>query len=319
MQAHFSEDLEKRFLLSLALTTLILIAEVIGGVWSRSLALLSDSAHVFMDLFAIGLSFLALRLSALPPDDRHTYGYHRLEVLAALGNGLSLLALSAGIFYEAYQRWRSPAQVRSLGMLLVAAVGLALNLVVAQLLGSHRHRAGVGPHAREDLNVRSAFLHVLGDILASLGVIAAGLVILLTGWETADPLAGALIGGIILISSGRVLRSSLHILIEGVPEGLSLQRVAETMSAVPGICGVHDLHVWSLCSGHVALSAHVVPAAEDPGRDDVLREMMQRRLMEELGIAHTTLQLEHDDCGQGQMSFSSTAASTSPRRLRSNA
>jgi cobalt-zinc-cadmium efflux system protein len=319
MKAHSSEDLEKRFLLALALTALVLIAQVVGGVWSRSLALLSDSAHVFLDLFAIGMSFLALRLSALPPDDRHTYGYHRLEVLAALANGLSLVGLSAGIFYEAYLRWRTPTQVRSLGMLSVAALGLCVNLIVALMLARHRHPAAIGPHAREDLNVRSAFLHVLGDVLASVGVIAAGLIILLTGWEAADPLASAVIGVIILISSGRVLRSSLHILIEGVPEGLSLQQVADALSEVPKVRGVHDLHVWSLCSGHVALSAHVVCSSEDRDQDHALRLTMQERLMAEFGIAHTTLQLERDDCGQGQTSPSSLTVPASSRRLRSSA
>ena len=198
---HNSHHVERRFLLSLVLTGLILVAEVITGLWTGSLALLSDAAHVFLDAFALGMSYVALRLAALPADDRHTYGFHRLQVLAALANGATLLLVAFEILREAWERFRYPTPVLAGPMLAVAVVGLVANLVVALMLREHDHH---------DLNVRSAFLHVLGDALASIGVIVAGIVIAVTGWTLIDPLVSVLIGLIILIGSGRVLRESLH-------------------------------------------------------------------------------------------------------------
>ena len=258
MKPHPNNGVEKRFLISIVLTALILVAEIIGGLWTGSLALLSDAAHVFMDIFALGLSFLALRLSALPADDRHTYGYHRLEVLAALANGLTLGVIAIGIFSEAIQRWQNPEPIKSTEMLVIAVIGLVVNLVVAFVLGGHDHDHDEAAHGREDVNVKSAFLHVVGDAVSSVGVIVAAVLIGLTGAPWIDPLMSVLIGVIILLSSGRVLKSSLHILVEGVPEGLSVTQVSQAMADVMGVAEVHDLHVWSLCSGHVALSAHVV-------------------------------------------------------------
>ena len=209
----------------MALTALILVAEVGGGLWTGSLALLSDAAHVFLDVFALGMSYVALRLAALPPDDRHTYGFHRMQVLAALFSGATLLLVAFEIFREAWDRFHHPAPVLVGPMLVVAIVGLVVNLVVALVLREHDHH---------DLNVRSAFLHVVGDALASVGVIAAGIIILLTGWTLADPLVSVLIGLIILLGSGRVLREAVHILAEGMPEGIKASTVAEAMGGVPG-------------------------------------------------------------------------------------
>ena len=170
VKPHTNPGVQRRFLIALALTALILMAEVVGGLWTRSLALVSDAAHVLLDLFAIALSYLALRL-ALPPDDRHTYGYHRLEVLAALANGLTLLAVAGGILRESFQRWRSPQAVRSLEMLVIAVIGLLVNVAVAFLLTAKAHS---GTTQRIDLNVRSAALHAISDAVSSVGVIAAG-------------------------------------------------------------------------------------------------------------------------------------------------
>ena len=292
MRPRGTQRVERRFLLSLALTGLILIAEVVGGLWTGSLALLSDAAHVFLDLFALGVSYVALRLAARPPDDRHTYGFHRMQVLAALVNGATLLLVAFGIFREAWARFQNPAPVLAGPMLVVAVVGLGVNLLVALVLREHDHH---------DLNVRSAFLHVLGDVLASVGVIVAGVVILLTGWTLADPLISVLIAVIILAGSGRVLRESVHILAEGVPLHLTSTQVAEAMGAVPGVEEVHDLHIWTVSPGYVALSAHVVLSDQVLSRTQDVMESLKETLAGTFGIEHTTIQFECESCGQGSV------------------
>jgi len=297
MPAHDTALMGKRFLISIGITLAILLAEVLGGFWTGSLALLSDAAHVFMDVFALTLSYFALRLSSLPPDDRHTYGFHRLEVLAALINGVTLGVIAIEIFSESWARWQNPQPVKSMEMLVIAAIGLVANLVVAFVLGGHDHEHE--ENVREDLNVRSAFLHVVGDAISSVGVIVAAVVIWRTGWIWVDPLMSVMIGVLILISSWRVLKSSLHILVEGVPEGMSIVEVGQVMSEVAGVDEVHDLHVWSLCSGHVALSAHVVTANQPLTESDGLMAELKHRL-HKLGIEHTTIQFECAACGQGR-------------------
>jgi cobalt-zinc-cadmium efflux system protein len=286
---HNSHHVERRFLLSLVLTGLILVAEVITGLWTGSLALLSDAAHVFLDAFALGMSYVALRLAALPADDRHTYGFHRLQVLAALANGATLLLVAFEILREAWERFRYPTPVLAGPMLAVAVVGLVANLVVALMLREHDHH---------DLNVRSAFLHVLGDALASIGVIVAGIVIAVTGWTLIDPLVSVLIGLIILIGSGRVLRESLHILVEGMPGSLTVTEVAEAMGQVAGVGEVHDLHVWTLSPGYVALSAHVLLTDQSLSQSQRVMEELKRTLARQFDIEHTTIQFECDNCGQ---------------------
>jgi len=280
---------EHRFLLSLALTGLILIAEVVGGLLTGSLALLSDAAHIFLDILALAMSYIALRVAALPPDDRHTYGFHRWQVIAALANGATLILVAFGIFREAWARFREPAPVLAGPMLAVAVAGLLVNLIVILVLRQHHH---------DDLNVRSAFLHVVGDALSSLGVIAAGIIMLLTGWTVADPIVSALIGLVILLGSGRVLRESLHILVEGTPTGISATQVAQAMSEAAGVEGVHDLHIWTVSPGYVALSAHVVLADQSLTEAERIREALRQILGERFGIHHTTVQLECGHCGQ---------------------
>jgi cobalt-zinc-cadmium efflux system protein len=303
MNPHPNLEIEKRFILSLSLTAVILVAEVLGGVWTGSLALLSDSAHVFLDLFALCLSFLALRISARSADDAHTYGFHRMEVLAALLNGLTLAAISVGIFYEAWQRWQYPEPVKVPEMLAIAVIGLVMNGIVAFVLGGHSHEqeenAGLAPQ-REDLNVKSAFLHVLGDAISSVGVILAAILIWRTGWLWVDPLTSLLIGLIIVVSSWRVLKSSVHILVEGVPEGIRLEDVRRAMTAIDGVHEIHDLHVWNICSGHVALSAHITVGDTSQGHIWPLMKDMKEILISRFGIEHTTLQFECNACGQGR-------------------
>jgi len=286
---HTNPQLERRFVLALGISLLVFFAELGGGFWTGSLALLSDSAHVFLDVFALALSYVALRVAALPADDRHTYGWHRLEVFAALANGITLLAITFGIFYEAWERIQNPTPIHSAEMLAIAVIGLIANLGVARLLHEHH----------DDLNTRSAFLHVVGDALASLGVIAGGLIIMLTGWYIVDPLISVFIGVIIVAGSYRVLRSSLHILFEGTPEGIAIHDVAQAMAQVAGVREVHDLHLWSICSGYPALSAHVLVA--DAACEATTAQMgsLKQTLAERFGIQHTTIQFETANCGQG--------------------
>ncbi len=298
MNPHPNKTIENRFILSMILTAAILIAELVGGFWTGSLALLSDAAHVFMDVFALCLSFLALRFSALPADDRHTYGYHRLEVLAALINGVLLGAIAIEIFTESWHRWQNPHPVKSMEMLVIAVIGLVVNLAVAFVLGRHDHERHEGETGREDLNVRSAYLHVVGDAVSSVGVIVAAGIIWFTNWIWMDPLMSVLISVLILFSSWRVLKNSVHILIEGVPEGISLEKIGRTMQTATKVLEVHDLHVWSLCSGHIALSAHVTLNEQSLAASDGVMNELKARLRS-FGIEHTTIQFECCNCGQG--------------------
>ncbi len=289
---HTSQNNRKRLFFSLALTGLIFAAELVGGWWTGSLALLSDAAHVFMDMFALGLSYLAIRAAARPANDRHTYGYHRLQVLAALANGATLLLISFEILKDAIERFQNPRPVLAGPMLLIAILGLLVNLAVAFVLRQHDH---------EDLNTRSAFLHVLGDALASVGVIGAGIAILLTGQLWIDPLVSVLISLLILFSSGRLLKETIHILSEGMPKGMTASAVAERMQTVAGVVGVHDLHIWTVSPGYVALSAHVVLADQMLSQSGAVMQQLKQRLHDDYEIEHTTIQFECERCGQGTL------------------
>jgi cobalt-zinc-cadmium efflux system protein len=306
---HEDRGLEGRFLWAVSLTALVLVGEVAGGLWTHSLALLSDAAHVLMDVVALGLSYIALRMAAQEPSDRHSYGLHRAEVLAAVMNGGTLFVIAAGIFWEAGHRLLAPEPVKSLEMLLIAAAGLAVNLVVLLVLRGHDHghehdhhdHDETHKHAEEpdDLNVRSAWLHVLGDTLSSVGVIVAGLVIWGTGWTVLDPVMSIAIGGVLFIGSGRLLKSGIHILMEGVPEGLHLLEIGQAMAAVPGVRETHDLHVWSLCPGAIALSAHVTVDGATWSDTSGIQAALKVVLRDRFRIEHTTVQLECAQCPQG--------------------
>lgn len=264
----------------------MLAGEVAGGIWTSSLALLSDAAHVFMDLFALVLSWGALRLARRPADDRRTFGWHRAEVFAALINGVSLLAVAAWVLVEAVRRFGDPPAVKGGGLLVIAAVGLVANGVIAVLLR---------PHAPEDLNIRAAFLHVVGDGLASLAVIAGALVVILTKWYRIDAVLAAAIAGMLLWGAGRLVRDAAHILLEGTPPGVKTNDVAAALRDLPGVNAVHDLHVWALCSHITNLSAHLVVAE---GAQDVVRTAAEDVLRRRFGIQHTTLQMEVEPCGE---------------------
>ncbi|MFI5341627.1 MAG: cation diffusion facilitator family transporter [Candidatus Methylomirabilales bacterium] len=311
---HQDAHLEKRFLWALGLTCLVLVGEVAGGFWTNSLALLSDAAHVLMDVVALGLSYIALRMAAQAPSDTHSYGLHRAEVLAAVINGGTLFAIAAGIFWEAGLRLRHPEPVKSVEMLGIAAAGLALNLVVLLVLRGHSHEQD-HDHDEGDLNVRSAWLHVLGDTLSSVGVIVAGLVIWRTGWTLLDPAMSVAIGGVLFFGAGRLLKSGIHILMEGVPEGLQLPQIGQAIAAVPGVRDVHDLHVWSLCPGSIALSAHVT--VDGPSWEEVaaIQEVLKVVLRDRFRIEHTTIQLECAQCPQGVVASTDAAVADVTARL----
>lgn len=292
MHNHATEHNSKKLLIALALTGLIFIAEFGGGLWTGSLALISDAAHVFMDAFALGLSYLALRAATLPADDRHTYGYQRMQVLAALANGATLLFISFEILKEALNRFQNPEPILAGPMLLIALAGLGVNIGVALVLREHDPA---------DLNTRAAFLHVLGDALASVGVIGAGIAIYLTGRLWIDPLVSVLISLLILFSSGRLLKETVHILVEGMPEGMTASAVAETMKSVAGVLEVHDLHIWTVSPGYVALSAHVVLEDQTLAQTERIMRELKDKLDQQYEIEHTTIQFECANCGQGSV------------------
>lgn len=296
MRPHQSEQIEKSFLFSLSLTAIIFFAELIGGIWTGSLALVSDAAHVFLDVFALGISYLALRFSARPPDSNHTYGFHRFEVLAALVNGVTLVIIALGIFYEAYVRFSSPVEIKSGYMLIIAVIGLLVNLYVAFILRKENHSDH--DHGAEDINVHSAYLHVIGDTISSVGVILAAVVISFTGWNWLDPVVSIVIGLIIISGAYRVTRNALHILLEGVPANLNLSNIQTSMKDVAGVTGIHDLHIWNICSGHVALSAHIVTEVDSIEKRERLLRTVKELLLSKYHIDHTTLQLEQEMCLQ---------------------
>ncbi len=277
----------RRLAWAISLTTLILAGEIVGGIWTGSLALLSDAAHVFMDVFALTLSLGALLLARRPADERRTFGWHRAEVFAALINGVTLIGVAAFIFVEGVGRLLEPTPVKGVGLLVFAAAGLVGNAAVALLLRRH-----VGA----DINIRGAFLHVIGDVLASAAVIVGAVIVIFTGWYVVDPILAFAIGGLLLWGSGRLVRDALRILFEGTPAGVLPRDVARALAAVEGVTAVHDLHVWALCSHITNLSAHLVVCE---GAGDAVLRAAEDALAAKFKINHTTLQLEEEPCSTG--------------------
>ena len=276
---------------AIGITASILIVELVGGVWTNSLALLSDAAHVFTDVIALLLSWFAMRIALKPATLTKTYGYHRSEILAALVNGVMLFAVSALILVEAYQRIQNPEQIKSLEMMAIAFVGLVANLLSAYYL------RGSGAN----INLRAAMYHVLGDALASVGVIAGGILIWWTGWYVIDPLISVVICGIIVIGGLGLIRESVNILMEGTPDGMDLNEVAETISSVEGVSGVHDLHVWCINPEITSMSAHVLVDDITCSSADAIRDHINDALVRRFGITHTTLQFEYSECGHNTL------------------
>jgi cobalt-zinc-cadmium efflux system protein len=254
---------------------------VVGGILTNSLALLADAGHMASDIGALGLALAAIWLASRPASERRTYGFHRAEVLAALASSLALIAVAGYVFWEASRRFADPPDVQSGPMLGIAAVGLGANIVSVTVLFRH---SGSG------LNVRAAFLHVVGDAAASVGVIVAGIIMLTTGQFIADPLISVAIGALILVGAFRLTWETTQVLLETTPSGLSASAIQQGMLETKGVLGIHDLHVWTVTSGFVSLSAHVeTEQAQD--QHDVLVEL-RRLLAQRFGIEHATIQLE---------------------------
>lgn len=274
----------KRLLIVLGLVVTFLIVEVIGSLLTNSLALLADAGHMLTDAVGVGLALLAIHFAAKPATAAKSYGYYRLEILAAVGNALLLFGVAAYIGYEAYQRFSAPPEVESVPMLVVATAGLAVNLVSLRLLS-----AG----AKSSLNMRGAYLEVLGDLLGSVAVLVAALIILTTGWTVADPIASVLIAMMILPRTWSLLREAIDVLLQATPKGIDLDEVRAHLLRGEGIVDAHDLHAWTLTSGMHVVSAHVViePMADTAA---VLDEVC-RCLADDFDMEHSTIQLETTD------------------------
>ncbi len=278
------------FIIAIGLTAVTLVAELIGGFWTNSLALLSDAAHVFMDLFALVLSLAAIHLAKFPASDTRTYGWHRAEIFASLINGTTLLLIGFGILGEAWGRLLHPEAVKSKEMFIIAIIGLIMNLIAAGRLHGHAH---------DDLNVRSAFLHVLGDAIASVGVIIGGIIMLYTEWFVLDALISMVIVLIIGWGAIRILREAGHILLEGVPKHIDVNELVGKMRAVAGVNNIHHLHVWSICSHITALSAHIDVEPDYRLRQSEIIGTLEQMLDHDYHITHTTLQGECSSCLTG--------------------
>ena len=267
------------------LTLAFLVAEVVGGLWTNSLALLSDAAHMGTDVIALAISLVAVRLSRRPPDAKRTYGYARMEAIGAMINGGLLFLVAGYILWEAVGRFQEPPAVASTGMMVIATLGLVVNLISMRLL-----KAGAG----ESLNVKGAYLEVWADMLGSVGVLIGALIIQFTGWQIADPIIAVLIGLWVLPRTWTLLREAGQILMQGVPAGLDLEAVRTMMTAYPGVTAVHDLHAWALGSREPVLTAHVVVA--DTSDADQVRQGLSRTLSEQFDVGHATLQVERVGC-----------------------
>jgi len=275
-------------IIALGIVIVMMVVEVVGGLLSNSLALLSDAGHMLVDALALSLSLIALRLARRPATTTRTYGFHRAEIMASLVNGAILAIVAAFIFYRAYQRFQSPPEIRSGLMLIVAILGLLANLAGILLLRRSRDVS---------LNVRAAFFHILGDTISSIGVIVAGIIISLTGWTYADPIIAIIIGIIILIGAVQLLRESTDILLETVPKYIEMEKVIEKIKNIEGVNSIHDLHIWTITSGIIAMSAHVVIQDIMVSHTRDVIDKINREMAEHFNITHTTLQLE---CGQGE-------------------
>lgn len=286
-----SHSIRNNLKLSILFTFIIFCIEVVGGFWANSLALLSDAAHMFMDSFSLCLSWCALLISDRPSTNTKTFGYHRVEIFVALLNGLFLLLISLGIFYEALQRISHPEEVKNRIVIIVAVVGLLTNLMVIYLLkspASHNH----------DLNLKSAFYHVIGDSLASVAVIVGGVIMMYTGWYALDAIIGSGIGLLLVWGAKNIVSDALHILLEGVPKGVSIQDVERELTSIPAIKNVHELHIWSICSNMYALSTHALVSDQKVNEVDSILGEVRERLKEKFNISHSTIQFESTPCSE---------------------
>jgi cobalt-zinc-cadmium efflux system protein len=284
---HSHTSNKKALLSSFILIAAFMVVEVIGGLVTNSLALLSDAGHMLSDAAALGLSFYAIKLGEKQVSQKKTYGYKRFEIIAAALNGLTLVVISIYIFFEAFQRFFNPPEVQSTGMLMISIMGLLVNIVAAWIL--------MKGDKDENLNVRSAFLHVLGDMLGSVGAIIAALLIMFFGWGIADPIASVIVAVLILLSGYRVSKDSFHILMEGAPSQIDINHVKAELIKIPLVKEVHDLHIWTITSGYPVLSCHITIL--DNGIHDEILSQSQRILHDEFHIEHSTIQVEKETNG----------------------
>jgi cobalt-zinc-cadmium efflux system protein len=293
--SHFGDlatQTTKRIALSLTLTAVFVIVDVVAGIFGNSLALLTDAAHNFTDVIALGLSWYALRIAAKPAHAGKTFGYHRVGILVALVNSTTLILIAIGIFSEAHQRFLSPPEVDSTILIGVGALAFLINAGTAWL---------VKDGSEHDLNLRSAFLHLMGDVLSTLGAVIAGVIIYFTKWNWLDPLVSVLIGIFILWNAWSILRQSIHILLESTPENIDLPKMVADIRNLDGVRDVHDLHVWSISEGLRMLSAHIVTEDISVRAGTQIQNDINELLVHEYHIRHTTLQLECEECGHNML------------------
>lgn len=278
---------KKALLISFILTTAFMVFEAIGGFATNSLALLSDAGHMLSDSVSLGVGVLAFIMGEKVASYSKTYGYKRFEILAALFNGVTLTIISIYILYEAFKRFSNPPDVASTGMLIIAITGLIINLIVAWIL--------MRGDTKENLNLRAAFLHVLGDLLGSVGAIIAALLIMFFNWGWTDPLASVIVAILVLISGWRVTKDAIHVLMEGTPKNVDMDDIISTVENVQGINGIHDLHVWSITSGQNALSCHAVVDGNLTIHES--QEILQAIEIElkNKGVGHVTIQMENNE------------------------
>jgi cobalt-zinc-cadmium efflux system protein len=285
---HFRTASHRSLWIAMAITAPLMAAELVGGLLANSLALVADAAHMATDVAAIGLALFAMWLAARPGSYRRTFGYYRAEVIAALCNALSLWLIAAWIFVEAYQRFTASSEIQGNLTLIVGAVGLVANVAAAWAL----QRA-----SSESINVEGALLHVLGDLVGSVGVIIAAALVMAFGWHIADPITAAIIGVLILFSSGRLLWKVIHVLIQGAPANLDLEQLCRSLEQVEGVTGIHDIHAWTVTTGYHVFSAHVTM---EPGRDQQrasILHTLRETVSVGFGVSHVTIQLEDDASG----------------------
>ncbi len=276
---------ERSLYWALILTSVFLLAEIIGGLLTGSLALLSDAAHMFTDVTALAISLVAIKIGQRSTDLNRTFGYYRFEILAAVFNTILLFLVAMYIIYESYQRFEQPLQIHSVGMLIIASMGLVVNLIAMQLLTSEKH---------ENLSIRSAYLEVWSDMLGSIGVILAAIIICFTDWKVVDSLIAILIGLWVLPRTYFLLKESMNILLEGVPKGIDLNKLKEAMCRAEGVLDIHELHVWAISSNKISLTAHVV--IEHKYDCEAVIETLRSLLIKDFHIIHTTLQHERTPC-----------------------
>lgn len=279
------EALHKNLKLAMILTSIIFFMELAGGILSNSLALFSDSAHVFMDVVALVLSYGALKISERPSNSSMTFGYHRFEIFAALINGVTIIGIAFFIFYEAYWRILDPPEVKGAEVLVIATIGLVVNTWVALKL-----------HGHPDLNIKSAYIHVIGDALASVAVIVGAIIIILKGNNIVDPLLSVLIGSMLFYGAFRLVVGSMRVLLEFAPKHVDADTLSREIMAIDGVRGLHDIHIWSICSNIHAMSAHILVDRIHVQQTETLISEISKMVSDRYNILHTTLQFECAEC-----------------------